>query len=345
MGRKRVDPGSTLPDRPSSEQDMADPEIVRWVGIDEAGYGPNLGPLVMTAIVAEGPADRPPDLWADLAATVARAGAKDDRLWVDDSKAVYSGGQGLHRLEAASLAALAASGRALPGSFCGLLDALGAGTAEDVEARLWLEEGEDPPLPRADTRHRLEQVVARRPLEGAPWRIVSAHSVVVGPARFNRGLGRTGSKARVHFEAFASLLAGLWDSSPEGADLRVRSDKHGGRNYYYAPLVDAFPDFWIDRGPEGPDLSRYTLRGSGKRLELSVQPRADAEDGLVALASIVSKTVREHWMGAFNAHWAARIPDLKPTAGYPADAARFRRAIEPACRERGLDLEHWWRVK
>ena len=26
---------------------------VRWVGIDEAGYGPNLGPLVMTAVIAE----------------------------------------------------------------------------------------------------------------------------------------------------------------------------------------------------------------------------------------------------------------------------------------------------
>ena len=46
------------------------PAVIRWVGIDEAGYGPNLGPLVMTAVVAESAEDRPPDLWADLAETV-----------------------------------------------------------------------------------------------------------------------------------------------------------------------------------------------------------------------------------------------------------------------------------
>ena len=65
----------------------------------------------------------------------------------------------------------------------------------------------------------------------------------------------------------------------------------------------------------------------------------------LALASIVSKTVRERWMDRFNAHWIARIPDLRPTAGYPLDARRFRQVIEPACRARGLDPSLWWRHK
>src|ERR1700735_2232420 len=47
---------------------------LRWVGIDEAGYGPNLGPMVMTAVVDEGPVGRTPDLWRHLAGTGARAG-------------------------------------------------------------------------------------------------------------------------------------------------------------------------------------------------------------------------------------------------------------------------------
>ena len=102
-------------------------------------------------------------------------------------------------------------------------------------------------------------------------------------------------------------------------------DKHGGRHYYLEPLYEGFPDAWIDRGPEGPELSRYTIRVPGRTMSLSLSPRADGTDGLVALASIVSKTLREVWMDAFNAFWTSRLPGLKPTAGYPVDAARFRR--------------------
>ena len=72
-------------------------------------------------------------------------------------------------------------------------------------------------------------------------------------------------------------------------------------------------------------------------------PRADQGDGLVALASIVSKTVRELWMDEFNAYWLRRIPDLRPTAGYPSDAVRFRQAIEDVALAERHDPAHWWR--
>jgi hypothetical protein len=163
--------------------------------------------------------------------------------------------------------------------------------------------------------------------------------------RFNADLGATGSKALVHFRAFARLLGHVWGLVGEAVPASVVSDKHGGRHYYAAALADAFPDTWLERGPEGADLSRYTLRAGPRRLDLHLKPRADSADGLVALASIVSKSIREFWMDAFNAHWTARIPDLKPTAGYPGDSARFRAAIEPHCLERGLPPAAWWREK
>ena len=308
--------------------------MVLWVGIDEAGYGPNLGPLVMTAVIAEGPEAHPPDVWADLAATVSRAGGPPHLLWVDDSKAVFKARSGRDRLDAACLAAIAATGRPLPDTFGGLIAAVGAGTLLDVELTPWIDV--DPPLRTSFT--------LGQPFSGAPWRIVDVRSVVVGPSRFNAGLSRAGSKAVVHFEAFAGLLRHVWDQS-EARGASVVSDKHGGRHFYAGPLADALPGAFVQPHEEGPDLSRYTITDGPRRLALALRPRADAGDGLVALASIVSKSIRERWMDAFNAYWIAALPGLKPTAGYPVDALRFRAAIEPLCRSRELDPATWWREK
>ena len=318
---------------------------MRWAGIDEAGYGPNLGPLVMTAVVAEGPDGREPDVWGDLEATVDRAGGASDKAWVDDSKKVYRAGRGRDRLDASTLAALAASGRGVPETLGGLLEGLGAGTLDEAELTPWLDSG-DPSYPGPRSRSMAEATLARRPFEGARWRIVDVRSVVVGPRRFNDGLEATGSKALVHFSSFARLLAHLRATTPEGHDLAIRGDKHGGRHFYGDLLASAFPDARVVRGAEGPALSRYDLIApTGPRMALGLVPRADAADGLVALASIVSKAVREHWMDAFNAHWTAKVPGLRPTAGYPVDAARFRLAIEPRCIARGLAEADWWRKK
>jgi hypothetical protein len=168
---------------------------------------------------------------------------------------------------------------------------------------------------------------------------------MVGPERFNDGLDRLDSKAAVHFEAFARLLRWAWELSADGRPTEVCGDKHGGRHYYLGPLMEALPDAWIDRGVEGPELSAYTIRAEGRTLNLRLSPRADARDGFVALASIVSKTLREEWMDVFNGFWTSRLPGLKPTAGYPVDATRFRQAVEPSALALGIEPRLWWRAK
>ena len=321
---------------------------MRWAGIDEAGYGPNLGPLVMTVVVAEGPGDAPPRVWDDLAATISRADDPSKRLWVDDSKRVFKARKGRDRLDAATLAVLDAVGRPIPRTIGALVESLGSGTRDEVELAPWLAEGRDPSYPPITARSFAEAAVARRPFDGASWRLVDVRSVVVGPARFNAGLmaAPTGSKAVVHFAAFAELIGHLLATTPADQPIAVRGDKHSGRHFYADPLRAAFPAAEVVRGAEGPDRSAYRLIVPDRpSVAIELVPRADGDDGLVALASIVSKGLREHWMDAFNAHWLARIPGLKPTAGYPVDAARFRRAIEPLCQEDGLDPATWWRAR
>src|SRR5262245_40424302 len=70
------------------------------IGIDEAGYGPNLRPLVMTAVAWQVPEARVGiDLWHTLRDGVRRqADPADARIVVDDSKAVHGAG-GLAALE------------------------------------------------------------------------------------------------------------------------------------------------------------------------------------------------------------------------------------------------------
>jgi hypothetical protein len=331
---------------------------VRWVGIDEAGYGPNLGPLVMTAVVAEDRERRPaevagdlppaPDLWRDLAATIDRAGGDARRIWVDDSKAILRDGKGRDRLEAGCLAALDAIGVAPPRPLEDLFGALGAGTLAEAELSRWIEPGVgkvacpwcEAPLDARD--HPVRNALIP---PGKSWRIVAVRTIVVGPERFNALLSPSGSKARVHFAAFRELLHVAWGLSADGRPTHLEGDKHGGRHFYLEPLVEALPGTWIDRGPEGPALSRYVIRAPGRTMTVTLFPRADGSNGLVALASIVSKVVREVWMDQFNAFWTRRIEGLRPTAGYPVDAARFRSAIEPLARARGLGPELWWRQR
>ena len=63
----------------------------------------------------------------------------------------------------------------------------------------------------------------------------------------------------------------------------------------------------------------------------------------VALASMAAKYLRELSMQAFNAHWSARIPGLRETAGYPVDAARWRREAEAAVQRAGIPWDAVWR--
>lgn len=318
----------------------------RWVGIDEAGYGPNLGPLVMTAVIADGPSTGTrPDPWRELASAVCKAGEDPDRIWVDDSKRVHQLGRGYHRLETTTLAAIGGLRGQSPRSLGEALTAVSAGDFDATELRSWLHPTYDPVVPRFADRVFVREHCERRPFEGACWRLTMIRTVVVGPAAFNRVLDATGSKAAAHFSAFQALLKAIWSDASGPDEISVVADKHGGRHYYMQPLAETIDDCWIDRGPEGPELSQYQIRRRGRTLDLSFRPRADSADGLVALASIVSKTVREWWMEQFNAFWSRQLPGIAPTAGYPVDAARFRKEIEPTAEQLGLPPSSWWRVK
>jgi ribonuclease HII len=321
---------------------------VAWIiGIDEAGYGPNLGPLVMSAAAYRLAEERVgADLWDLLAPAVRRdSDQADGRLLIAESKVLYSRARGLGPLETAVLASLPREGGKVPGALEGMLGDVAACSRARLREEPWYEG--DSALPHAAreeeiARHAeaLDRVSEK---QGVGERRLAA--VVVCPEEFNAQVERWGSKGGVLAEALTRLIRLTWPLAGAGEAVAYTMDKHGGRNSYAALLQDAVPEGSVFAEEEGAKRSAYRVRGLDREVRLAFQPRADGEFLAVALASAVSKYLREMLMHEFNGFWMRQVPGLEPTAGYPGDAARYFRAIEPAMERLGIARERVWRHK
>jgi hypothetical protein len=64
-----------------------------------------------------------------------------------------------------------------------------------------------------------------------------------------------------------------------------------------------------------------------------------------ALASMVSKYLRELAMLALNRYWCGVVSGLKPTAGYPTDARRWLADVDTAKKKLQIDDHLLWRCR
>jgi hypothetical protein len=316
------------------------------VGIDEAGYGPNLGPLVVAAVWAQVPQDaRSDSLWQRLGPAVSRhPPSEPDAIVIDDSKKVYSGGSGLDQLERTALAWLGFAGNP-PATLRQLWTGCCLTPAADLDENPWYAE-QDVGLPRLLAAEQLD--AARRDLCSALTRAgcdgAGLACQIIMPRRFNELVRRGSSKAAALFQVNAELLRHVWQVSP-ASRIEVVLDKHGGRNFYGALLQQEFSETLVWVGREGRAASHYSLASAGRELRASFLPRADSAHLLVAAASMVAKYLRELWMELFNAYWTRQLPGLEPTAGYPSDSRRFWTAIRPLTRRLRLDKQLVWRSR
>jgi hypothetical protein len=316
------------------------------VGIDEAGYGPNLGPFVMSRVSCRVPDElADANLWAVLGSAVRRGEEDGDgRLLIDDSKVVYCGPRGLRALERGVLATLWPGVRAGAATLASLVGSACEGGAE-LLAETWYTGASPLPVHAGEDELGEHRTRFDRACAGAGVAHWQVRSVVVCPRQFNALVSAKGSKGAVLAEAMACLLRGGGPAGDGEEGVTYFVDKHGGRNAYAAQLNDALPAGMAVAVAEGMARSVYRVHGLGRPVVFTFQPRADREHFCVALASMASKYLRELLMGEFNAFWQARVPGLKATAGYPGDAERFWKAIRPAARKLKLPEEAIWRCR
>jgi ribonuclease HII len=335
------------------------------IGIDEAGYGPNLGPLVISASVWLVPSFEDKNLsdhgLENLLECMKPAfQAKPLRhnstfIPLGDSKAIHSAKSEF--------------------------DGLGAGVG------YWFKYLNLNTTEFADVLNNLDATFQSRSSPCSPWysndlsfdeapdpfvfdssvlanarskadelglNLIGIEAKIVDESTFNEGCEQHGNKAGLLSYESISLARRCLDKALQAAghsqstnaveSIHLYFDKHGGRNRYQAPLSQIFPETWFSAGREGTERSDYVSTWDGKPLFVSFVAKGDRLLGS-ALASMTAKWLRERIMLRLNRYWQSHVPGLQATAGYPVDALRFRKAIEAKALELRMDERTWWRSR
>jgi hypothetical protein len=324
-----------------------------YAGIDEAGYGPLLGPLCVGLSVFEidhwTEGQPAPDLWELLSRVVCRKPSDPKRrIAVDDSKALKLSNSSvtkhplmhLERGVGAFLASLT-NDAAPPATDAELFRALGvsmpreewyhASTLDD-QAR-----AAAAPFPAGLTHGEVAIAASllRGGLESERVCIRSLSCEVLSESIFNEIVEAAGTKAAATEAALVKHLWSVWElagARPNSA-VRVVCDRQGGRANYTPLLSRAFPDAQVLETHHSDTQSRYELTavdpdGSPRHMHVLFLVESERHHLPVALASMAAKLVRETMMHRFNTYWrirasAAGMKELKPTAGYRGDGQRW----------------------
>ncbi|MEI6239271.1 MAG: hypothetical protein WCR51_02665 [Planctomycetia bacterium] len=309
------------------------------IGTDEAGYGPNLGPLVVAATAWRigTPADAAEAVFTALAGGTWNAAPGP--LWAD-SKTIHRGAHGFAALERGVQTAIALSGNDAVDGWPALAATLGDIGPVPRATADW-SRLESLRLPRAAELEscRAATASARRALEAAGIALVGVAARAIYPAEFNRLLDSGLNKSDVLSQTTLDLAATIRERFTAGETI-IWCDRHGGRKSYAALVGRHFAAPLVQTLEETPGRSAYAVPAARLLIDFSVGGEARLP---VAVASMTAKYVRELAMEAFNAVWTQRVPGLAPTAGYPVDARRWRTEATDGIRAAGITLDELWR--
>lgn len=276
------------------------------IGVDENGLGPRLGPMLVTAVLAEVTEEGH-----------RLVGRKPRGKRIGDSKALVSHGDvALGEAWARVLAE-----RTSPGGGGGhatideLVHALSLESRDElvrpcpkhVAGQCWSRDEEafeaDPTLLRAVRRD--VDALAKKGV-----RVACVRSVIVCTRRLNDALAAGRSRFIVDLHSMERLVLSMREEV--GEEVLAICGKVGGLGRYetaFGPLSGRLMTILEETRPR----SAYRFPGVG---ELRFVQDADASDRLVGLASLVGKWLREVLMARVARHYRGHDPALPDPSGY-----------------------------
>lgn len=290
------------------------------VGIDEAGYGPILGPLVVSSFGMEMPDELlKADLWDVLSQAVSKQkrGLKG-RLLITDSKKAFDRKTGYGHLERTAVSLLGFK----PRTVGELVERLTEGSLRKLAPRPWYERIGEKELTYNHDEIDVASGAFARTAAAKKIKPVIMRSELLDAGNYNELVNLSHNKSTVLFMLVCRHIAAAFRQYPR-ANLQFIIDRQGGRDMYARPLGRMFPGMDITILKEDKNCSSYALAGPAGSFKLHFIVKADLNYLCVSAASIVSKYLRELLMDELSAYFASLDARIEPTAGYWQDGTRF----------------------
>ncbi|MCL5674400.1 MAG: hypothetical protein M1501_01480 [Candidatus Omnitrophica bacterium] len=251
-----------------------------FLGIDENGYGPVMGPLIVTGICAN----------KDI--------KKDWTIEIRDSKRLFlRDAQSYRKIEEISLAQFFLLFGRFPESPKEFIEKLSFGECPNKFKNICIEN--IPHVfswaPKSDVTGYIDFFDGF--LKKNSIKINGIKSAILCPFEFNILCDGGIKKDLIDFLQFEKIIKHFSDKDPE---ISISAGKIGGRNKYLEFVSGTFPSLENKAIRENPEESSYVFRNKNKNINISFLKDIEKKSFLACLSGIIGKYIRELIMTGIN---------------------------------------------